>query len=612
LCRILQYAQWLSKTPSPGSLDNAAKLALESFNLASSGDGYARDPAAAEMVTEMSVSPITEAATALRNILTRSPGRFATPQALSALGTGWEASYTSANASDQTIAIEDREALCSGLCRVLASLPPDQWTSSLTSLSQPTVNCLELITKQADDAVASAPKSPALGQILTRIAHEIRLLVVMTRAFRDAAKKGGGGPNGASAGMGGKPAASSAGGSDDPNDTLIAVLQRPWPCLSHVAQRYSSFEPIASAFGELLVSAVQIQHHSTASLAFFKGLCDMAADAMTAAQKGGSAGGAGSSSHGPVLFVREAVDVYGPLAEAAAIDSAAVGSGGGVGTDATEILSILERLLVLSFEAARSSTGDLWSGAAQQGHGERPSERSAPTETKPPPPLSGAHGRLAKSPDEISAVFSMLATCVARCPVLLVRLSAVPGAGGPDQDDPSLFIGSVDAAAASLSEKEADVARSAMFFLKSLIEMRASSDPSSSRSQLIGSAADGAITRVRRVVILTLVTGICGIFPREVIEPAAGLLAVILKISPPEEAEASSVEALGQEQFRMGDEAREASLHVLANCARGTCPLSTLTEFADDLWQLHQCDDTGAVAGGDEVIRFAKKYRIQR
>ena len=81
---LIQFATWSAKTPSVGSLDSAAQLALESFNLAATG--FADNVQAREMIREMSISPIAEAATALRNILTRSPGRFATPEALTALG----------------------------------------------------------------------------------------------------------------------------------------------------------------------------------------------------------------------------------------------------------------------------------------------------------------------------------------------------------------------------------------------------------------------------------------------------------------------------------------------------------------------------------------------
>jgi hypothetical protein len=65
-------------------LDIAADLALSSFKIASTS--YQDDDVARQLVNEMTVSPLAEAAMALRNILSRSPAHFATPQALAALG----------------------------------------------------------------------------------------------------------------------------------------------------------------------------------------------------------------------------------------------------------------------------------------------------------------------------------------------------------------------------------------------------------------------------------------------------------------------------------------------------------------------------------------------
>ena len=58
-------------------------MALTSFNLA--GGALSDDLSAKAIIQEMSISPYAEAATALRNILSRSPSHFTTPQALVAL-----------------------------------------------------------------------------------------------------------------------------------------------------------------------------------------------------------------------------------------------------------------------------------------------------------------------------------------------------------------------------------------------------------------------------------------------------------------------------------------------------------------------------------------------
>lgn len=71
---------WLSKTKKEGVLDAAASLALSCFNEAASNVGQSTD-----LIEEMAVPPFAEATSALRNILSRAPKRFANAEALSAL-----------------------------------------------------------------------------------------------------------------------------------------------------------------------------------------------------------------------------------------------------------------------------------------------------------------------------------------------------------------------------------------------------------------------------------------------------------------------------------------------------------------------------------------------
>ena len=84
MCHFIgKYASWLSKTPSEGVLEASAALALTSFNRATT-----TFIETSENSSEIVLSPFTEATTALRNILNRSPQHVATSEALSALKNG--------------------------------------------------------------------------------------------------------------------------------------------------------------------------------------------------------------------------------------------------------------------------------------------------------------------------------------------------------------------------------------------------------------------------------------------------------------------------------------------------------------------------------------------
>ncbi len=74
---MTQYANWLSKTQTEGVFDAAASLVLSCFNEAASKLNEDND-----VSSEMAVSPFTEAVSALRNILSWAPTRFANADAL--------------------------------------------------------------------------------------------------------------------------------------------------------------------------------------------------------------------------------------------------------------------------------------------------------------------------------------------------------------------------------------------------------------------------------------------------------------------------------------------------------------------------------------------------
>ena len=207
---------------------------------------------------------------------------------------------------------------------------------------------------------------------------------------------------------------------------------------------------ISTALGNFLSVTVAIQEGNGATLPLFKDARDMFASIILAVHKIDE-----RASHAPILqFVNEAIDVYGHLAE---VDVCSVLAEAPPSTPRNgEIRQILESLLMLSFEAVRGDAGCLWSHGMEQGRGEQPFEASPKLEPK---------GEV-KSPDEVSAMFSILAICTERCPSLLVQLSI---RSGSDQEEHGFFIRSVAAAALSLNEKEADVARGGMLFLKSLV-----------------------------------------------------------------------------------------------------------------------------------------------
>lgn len=576
MCRFFaKYANWLSKTSSVGVLDSSAELALKSFNQTTSI--LTSTPNSFDFIEDMRVSPLTEATTALRNILYRSPNRFATPQALAALRNGWQISYKNADSTTGKIEIADRETLCSGICRVLAVLPADQWSSSLTVLVQPTIDCLENTTKIADGIIQSPTKQnpPQLHNLLSRISEEIRILSTITRIFSRTTVND-----------------DTAGGNGDINP-LFPIFQLVWPILTHVAQNFGAYDSISNVLSDFLTVAVSIKDDSNAHN-FLKDLSEMAATIMSIVVKSKE-----SSSLVPILeFVAETTEIYGHLAEECAIlelSSTAMPS-----VKAKHTKDIIDRLLYLSFETVNTSL----TKGSEQGRGQMPFESSSRLENT----------QKKKTSEFLSGFFSILTSCINRCPTLLIHLRF-----RSELEDDGIFVRSVDTAASAINEKESEVSRSAMIYLKSVIMLESScrnkgnvlptSELQTIRNGLNLPSLTKSVGSVRKGLILCLITGACGVFQQELIDPAASLLYLILSTAPPSEAEQYSSEALRQEKFALGENARNTTLIILGKCAQGTAAQSHLMDALADIWQMHQSDEAeGAIAGGDAVTNFVQKY----
>jgi len=113
------------------------------------------------------------------------------------------------------VAIEDRVTLCSGLCCVIASLPPAQWEPSLAAFAQPILTCIDVITKQSDI-------SPS---VLTRLSNEVRLLGAIVRCFIQSASRSASGSQSVMASF-----------------VLASLIRKCWRCLTFIGETYRSSE----------------------------------------------------------------------------------------------------------------------------------------------------------------------------------------------------------------------------------------------------------------------------------------------------------------------------------------------------------------------------------
>lgn len=132
------------------------------------------------------------------------------------------------------IEIQDREALCIAICQVLAALPENQRVRSFHALALPALDCFEKMTVVADNSVSTGKSQEELGNILGRVADEIRIFTAMARTFADACFA-----NDSSTESGGNTASVPRVAIPAP---LLVIIRKVWPVIVHVAATYSENE----------------------------------------------------------------------------------------------------------------------------------------------------------------------------------------------------------------------------------------------------------------------------------------------------------------------------------------------------------------------------------
>jgi hypothetical protein len=121
---------------------------------------------------------------------------------------------------------DDRIAICTGICHVLAALPEAQRATSLMALAMPVMGCLDNMIQRAESVVEN---EQLLDSILERASSEIVVLTALCRAYTDAATTD-----------------SSREPTSDTHAALVVsaleVLRRSWDQIGQAAARWSFHE----------------------------------------------------------------------------------------------------------------------------------------------------------------------------------------------------------------------------------------------------------------------------------------------------------------------------------------------------------------------------------
>lgn len=122
-----------------------------------------------------------------------------------------------------------------------------------------------------------------------------------------------------------------------------------------------------------------------------------------------------------------------------------------------------------------------------------------------------------------------------------------------------------------------------------------------------------SVRKIHHNCISQLILGLCGTYEYKMIEDVGQLFMLLLITSNPKDIESILIKSLQQDQFLLGDEAKNVILTTFLRCTNSITINNQLdpeiiTEFFEKIWKLHQVEDTDSIETSDEVARFIHKY----
>ena len=137
------------------------------------------------------------------------------------------------------ISMEDKKALCTGISRVIVALPKEMWLNSLSSLTNPTIECIASLSNTAASISPDDLEHENNAQIIERLGEEISILAMTMRAFDMAASK-------------------VSKTNEHDMSPVFSVLQSCWPCLTRIASSSSVHHVISASLNEILLVSISL------------------------------------------------------------------------------------------------------------------------------------------------------------------------------------------------------------------------------------------------------------------------------------------------------------------------------------------------------------------
>ena len=118
------------------------------------------------------------------------------------------------------------------------------------------------------------------------------------------------------------------------------------------------------------------------------------------------------------------------------------------------------------------------------------------------------------------------------------------------------------------------------------------------------------MARIREVCIIRLILISCAKIAFNQLRDVTELVLILLRTSNLSDVKSILLTAFAQDQFLLGDRAKDAAVMTLFRWSDGLNQMQhdDCQDFLEEIWKLHQVEDTDSLPASDAVDRFIRRY----
>lgn len=515
------------------------------------------------LLHETNISPVKEASLAFEELIRFSVKHFSSNRNLATLLKIWDSVYAQ-RVGGKSVSVEaiDIEPLGRGICSIILTMPEDIRNGAYDSLfSQPLTSIDQIIL-----LIRAATNQKNVNELLKLIGGEIHMLARLAQRCSTLLPTN-------DSDMEDVIQLSERSKCIDLPLHIVCLIQRCWPNVQVLATDFCSNLSISSSIQALTSSLIPIKLEQNDGMERLRQLTAVVCSMQNSATENVDVFGQSC------LFLKAWVLIHGGKFELIASTPGACSH-----PQCREMVLLFKQTLTdLAAKAKPFFVSYSDNTARVQGQGQ------PAFESRPAPMREVESTEFAC----LGPLLDLLGELQTVCPVFLQSL----------QTGSKLFIEeAARSAIIGILSSDSDLALSAIMFLS-----RLAGDLLRTTNETLRGNLEANLIRGKEEAICRLIAGCCGKFERKLLNPAADLLYVMVKLFG---VESCLVTAMNEGSFLLGDDAKDLTLSILRRCSEGTLAETDLAAYLRRVWEIHLTDDSSSLCSSDAVARLIRNFLI--